>query len=79
VLRKSVKRLSSWWVVPIHPLLVKIGFVDFRRAACSRPRPTFRIALGAPRIDGAGTRDSACRHQMEPQDLEMGRTSVAEA
>lgn len=36
MLRKSVKKLSSWRVVPIHPLLVEIGFVDFLLAQRSR-------------------------------------------
>lgn len=36
VLRKSVKKLSSWRVVPIHPLLVEIGFVDFLLAQRAR-------------------------------------------
>jgi hypothetical protein len=29
VLRKSIKKLTSWRRVPIHPTLVKHGFVDF--------------------------------------------------
>lgn len=33
IVRKSLKKLSSWRVVPIHPLLVELGFVDFLRAA----------------------------------------------
>ncbi|QIE22613.1 site-specific integrase [Caballeronia sp. SBC2] len=41
VVRKSVKKLSSWRVVPVHPLLVEIGFVDFlqtqRANASGRP------------------------------------------
>ena len=33
VIRKSLKKLSSWRVVPIHPLLVELGFVDFLKTA----------------------------------------------
>lgn len=32
VIRKSLKKLSSWRVVPIHPLLVELGFVEFLQA-----------------------------------------------
>lgn len=33
IVRKSLKKLSSWRVVPIHPLLVELGFVEFLQAA----------------------------------------------
>ncbi|WP_157160251.1 site-specific integrase [Cupriavidus sp. BIS7] len=31
IVRKSLKKLSSWRVVPIHPLLAELGFVEFLR------------------------------------------------
>lgn len=33
IVRKSLKKLSSWRVVPIHPVLVELGFVEFLQVA----------------------------------------------
>lgn len=60
IVRKSLKKLSSWRVVPIHPLLVELGFVEFlQAAACSeteRPFSSHWAPHGALTPEGAASR-----------------------
>ena len=60
IVRKSLKKLSSWRVVPIHPLLVELGFVEFlqtaSRSETARPFSSHWAPHGEPTPEAASMR-----------------------
>ena len=64
VIRKSLKKLSSWRVIPVHPLLVELGFVTFLQQASHTNMGRPFSSRWSPHVDST-TQDDSLRSSIK--------------